>query len=54
MVNCVPRVQSALESVAGVTSVEVSLPDRAEVKGTASPGDLIAAVERAGYKASVR
>ncbi|MDF1754506.1 MAG: cation transporter [Verrucomicrobiales bacterium] len=52
--NCVPRVRSALSSVPGVTNVVVDLPDKALVKGTAAPADLIAAVEKAGYRASVR
>ena len=46
--------QSALTGVEGVNSVNVAMPDKAEVKGTAKLADLIAAVERAGYTAAQR
>ena len=50
---CAGRVERALKAVPGVTSASVNLAtDRAEVTGTAAPGDLIAAVTRAGYQAA--
>lgn len=52
--NCVRHVDEALRAVAGVTAVEVSLPEgRAKVEHTAeaAPAALIAAVESAGYEA---
>lgn len=52
--NCVRHVDQALRGVAGVTAVEVSLPEgRAKVEHsdqTSLPA-LIAAVESAGYEA---
>ncbi len=52
--NCVRHVDKALRAVAGVTAVEVNLPEgRAQVEhadATAVPA-LIAAVESAGYEA---
>ena len=54
--NCVKHVDKALRSVAGVSSVEVSLPDQTAkiVHGdtTAVPA-LVAAVESAGYDTAV-
>jgi len=50
-------VQSALAKVPGVISAEVTHPDKAIVKvekGKADPKKLIAAVEKAGYKAALR
>lgn len=52
--NCVRHVDKALRGVAGVTSVEVNLPEgRAKVEHTeeAALPALIAAVESAGYEA---
>lgn len=46
--------RSALEKVPGVISAEVTHPDKAVVKvekGKADSKKLIAAVEKAGYKA---
>lgn len=53
--GCVRHVDKALREVAGVTAVEVSLPEqRAKVvhEDTADVAALIAAVETAGYTAS--
>lgn len=52
--HCVHSVTKALEAVAGVEKVSVSLdPGRARVDGKASPGVLIHAIEEEGYKAQV-
>jgi len=55
--NCVRHVGSALKTVAGVTNVEVSLPDAQAMVDhddlTTIPA-LIAAVESAGYEASAK
>ena len=54
--HCVANTKAALEAVPGVRNVEVSLEDgRATLEAgmTASDGKLIAAVEGAGFKASV-
>lgn len=48
------RVQSALAEVEGVERVQVVMPDRALVSGSAAPDALIAAVKGAGYGAAVR
>ncbi len=50
--HCVGTTKKALEAVPGVSDVQVSL-DKAIVKGDASPEALIAAVEKAGYKATL-
>jgi Cu+-exporting ATPase len=48
--TCVGRVDRYLRAVPGVTSVSVSLAtEQALVEGTASPADLVAAIERSGY-----
>jgi len=50
---CSARVEKAVGKVPGVTSCSVSLLTNAMgVEGTASPSDVIAAVEEAGYGAS--
>src|SRR5659263_287922 len=53
--SCVSRVEKALKQVAGVLSAEVNLAtETAEVKlsgAAATPAQLIAAVEKAGYRA---
>ncbi|MFN3616310.1 MAG: heavy metal translocating P-type ATPase, partial [Rubrimonas sp.] len=50
--SCVGRVESALKAVPGVTSAVVNLATgRATVEGEADVDDLVAAVERAGYRA---
>ena len=50
---CSARVEKAVSKVPGVTSCSVSLlTNSMGVEGTASPGDVIAAVEQAGYGAS--
>ena len=52
---CSARVEKAVSAVPGVTSCSVSLLTNAMgVEGTASPKDIIAAVEKAGYGASVK
>ncbi|MGX8716123.1 MAG: cation transporter, partial [Lachnospiraceae bacterium] len=51
---CSTRVEKAVNKVPGVTSCAVSLlTNSMGVEGTASPGDIIAAVEAAGYGASL-
>jgi copper chaperone len=50
--HCVGAVSKALEAVAGVESVEVSLErGEARVEGNADAAVLIAAVEEEGYEA---
>lgn len=50
--NCVKHVRQALESVAGVTAVEVDLEaGLARVEGVAAVDELIAAAEEEGYEA---
>lgn len=50
---CSSRVEKAVSGVKGVTSCSVSLlTNSMGVEGTASPSDIIAAVEAAGYGAS--
>lgn len=50
--HCQRAVESAIRDVAGVTSVEVSLPDKlARVEGTAQPAEIIAAVVEEGFQA---
>ena len=52
---CSARVEKAVSKVAGVTSCSVSLlTNSMGVEGTASASDVIAAVEAAGYGASVK
>jgi copper chaperone CopZ len=53
--GCVRHVDKALRSVAGVSAVEVSLPDqRAKIvhDESAPIASLIAAIESAGYSAA--
>lgn len=53
--HCVKRATKALQSVPGVTAVEVRLePGAARISGTFDSGELIKAVETAGYKASLK
>ena len=55
--HCVSHVKSALEGIGGVSGADVSLENHgAEVtlSGEVMDGDLIAAVEAAGYGAEVR
>jgi copper chaperone CopZ len=49
--GCVRHVDTALRKVAGVTAVEVTLPDHAKVVHTASVAALVDAVVVAGYQA---
>ena len=50
---CSARVEKAVSKVPGVTSCSVSLlTNSMGVEGTASPDEIIAAVEEAGYGAS--
>ncbi len=52
---CSARVEKAVNSVDGVTSCSVSLlTNSMGVEGTASPNDIISAVEKAGYGASLK
>ena len=52
---CQARVEKAVSNVEGVTSCSVSLlTNSMGVEGTASPAEIIAAVENAGYGASVK
>lgn len=52
---CSARVEKAVSKVEGVTSCSVSLlTNSMGVEGTAQPEDIIAAVEAAGYGASVK
>ena len=52
---CSGHVEKATKAVAGVTSVSVSLlTNSMGVEGTANPADIIAAVEKAGYGASLK
>ena len=52
---CSARVEKAVSHVPGVTSCSVSLlTNSMGVEGTASPQEIIAAVEQAGYGASVK
>ena len=52
---CSARVEKAVGSVGGVTSCSVSLlTNSMGVEGTASPQEIIAAVEKAGYGASLK
>ena len=50
---CVTRVEKAVGNVPGVTSCSVSLlTNSMGIEGTASPSEIIRAVEEAGYGAS--
>ena len=52
---CQARVEKAVTKVPGVTSVSVSLlTNSMGVEGTANSGDIIHAVEAAGYGASLK
>ncbi len=52
---CQARVEKAVNGVPGVSSCSVSLlTNSMGVEGTASPADIISAVEKAGYGASVK
>ena len=52
---CSARVEKAVSKVPGVTSCSVSLlTNSMGVEGSASPEAVLAAVEEAGYGASVR
>ena len=52
---CAARVEKAVKEVSGVTACSVSLLTNAMgVEGTASPEEIIAAVENAGYGASLK
>ncbi len=51
--HCVSHVTQALQAVAGVTRVQVTLErGEAVVEGGADPQALVAAVRAAGYEAS--
>ncbi|THU01095.1 copper-translocating P-type ATPase [Lampropedia puyangensis] len=52
--SCVGRVERALQRVPGVQSAQVNLAtERANIVGAARAPELLAAIEQAGYKASV-
>ena len=52
---CVARVEKAVNAVDGIESCAVSLlTNSMNVEGSASAADIIAAVEKAGYKASIQ
>lgn len=52
--NCARTVERALSEVSGVTSSTVDWElCAAVVNGSASPAEMIATIERAGYKASL-
>ncbi len=52
--GCVSSVETALQSVAGVTEANVNLAERtAQVKGDVDPAALVQAVKAAGYTAAV-
>ena len=52
---CSSHVEKAVRGVSGVTDVTVSLlTNSMQVEGTAVPGEIITAVEHAGYGASVK
>ena len=52
---CQARVEKAVSAVEGVSSCSVSLlTNSMGVEGTASPGEIIRAVENAGYGASIK
>ena len=52
---CVARVEKAVSKVDGVSSCTVSLlTNSMSVEGSASSGDVISAVQNAGYEASLK
>ena len=54
--HCAVTVRSALENVEGVVKAEVRFPEglaEVQTQGEVSPGDLVSAIERAGYGAEV-
>lgn len=52
--SCVAKIETALKNVAGVSSAEMNFAQRTvSVTGNAQTGELIAAVENAGYRAKV-
>ncbi|ACL62872.1 heavy metal translocating P-type ATPase [Methylobacterium nodulans] len=52
--SCIGRVERALKAVPGVTQASVNLAtERATIEGSADSGALIAAIEQAGYGATV-
>src|SRR5690606_23428302 len=52
--SCVARVESALKAVPGVVEATVNLAtERVSVRGVVAADRLIAAIEKAGYKAQV-
>jgi len=53
--SCSARIEKAVSNVAGVSSCSVNLlTNSMGVEGTASPEDIISAVENAGYGASIK
>ena len=52
--SCVGRVEKALRAVEGVKDATVNLAtERATIRGVAGTDDLIAAIEKVGYEASL-
>lgn len=52
--GCVKKIETALQSVDGITTAEMNFAERtAEVLGLASSSELIAAIEKAGFGATV-
>ena len=53
--GCVANAEQALKAVAGVASCQVDLAGKsARVTGSAGPDALIAALQKAGYPASLK
>lgn len=53
--NCAHHVEKAVSAVPGVTAVTVNLIENSMgVEGTADPDTVIAAVEEAGYGATLK
>ena len=53
--HCVRHTREALEKVAGVDKVDVSLEaGEATVEGQAAPDNLLAAIKEAGYEGQVK
>ncbi|MFD2230298.1 heavy metal translocating P-type ATPase [Alkalimarinus sediminis] len=52
--GCVKKIETALQSVDGIATAEMNFAERtAEVSGLASSSELIAAIEKAGFGATV-
>ena len=52
--SCVSKIETALQNVPGVQQASMNLAQRsASIDGNAMPEDLVCAIEKAGYKATV-